>query len=231
MGAHLHGGHLGAGGQGRRQLGLQLIGKCSCVFGGVAMAGPAIHQGAEEGRRPAGLGGQVFDQAGGGGFAVGAGNADQAHRLAGLPPEGRRQAPGPGGQRIGHHQHRIFCGGGPLGGGGGADHRRHGPGGQGLWPEAAPIHPAAGQTNKQAAGLHKARITAHLRYRLVLKVPRGLQSPMAQEGMELLGHGPTTGNWGLSKRLDRRQGKSAPPALSLQPEPQALPRQPGRQAR
>ena len=47
MGAHLHRPDPGAGGHRLGQLGLQPIGEGRGVAGGLAMAGPAVHQGAK----------------------------------------------------------------------------------------------------------------------------------------------------------------------------------------
>ena len=49
MGTHLHRRDPGAGGHRLAQLGLQSIGEGRGVAGGLAMAGPAVYQGAEEG--------------------------------------------------------------------------------------------------------------------------------------------------------------------------------------
>ena len=107
MGTHLHGHQSAAGAEGRRQLGLQLIGEGGGVGGGAAMAWPPVSQGAKQGGGPAGAVGKVFDQVGGGGFAVGAGNPDQGQLGTGLAPKGSGQAPSAFRHRIGHHQHRI----------------------------------------------------------------------------------------------------------------------------
>ena len=53
MGAHLHGTDLGTGLNGLGQLGLEQIGEGRGVLGRHAVAWPAVHQGAKQGRRPA----------------------------------------------------------------------------------------------------------------------------------------------------------------------------------
>ena len=160
MGAHFHRGDAGPGRNGCGQLGLEQIGKGGGVLGRKAVAGPAVHQGAEQGGGLARRGGQMLNQIGGGGFAIGAGDTDQLQLLAGLLPNSGSQGAGPGGQRFGHHQHRIGTCGGIGGGGGGADHRGGGAGCQHLAPEAAAINAAAGQAHEQGSRAKAARITA-----------------------------------------------------------------------
>ena len=97
MGAHLHGGHLGAGLEGFRQLCLQSIRHRCRVRGGEAMARPTVHQCSKQSSRLATRLAEMFDQMGGGGFSIGARDTDQPQACGGLLPERRRQLPGPDG--------------------------------------------------------------------------------------------------------------------------------------
>ena len=107
VGAHLHGPNGRARAYRLGQLGLEQVGKGRGVVGRLAMARPAVHQGAKQGRRPLGRCRQVLNQIGGGGFAIGTGHPDQGHGPARAAPELRRQRPGPLGHRIGHHHHGV----------------------------------------------------------------------------------------------------------------------------
>ena len=126
------------------------------------MARPTVGQGAKQGGGPAGAVGEMFDQMGGGGFAIGAGNADQGQLATGLAPEGGGQAPGAFRHRISHHQHRIPWAGGILGRGPRANYRGTGAGLQGRPPETTAIHPGPRQADEQGARPHPPRITGHI---------------------------------------------------------------------
>ena len=192
MGAHLHGPDPGAGRHRLGQLGLEPIGEGRGVAGGLAMAGPAVDQGAEQGHGAAAGARQVLNQAGGGGLAVGAGNPDQGQVLAGLLPEGRRQLAGPGGHRIGNHNHRIARDRGFGRRRRWTDHRRRGTGGQGLGPEPAAIHGPARQADKQASRRNSARITAHVAHLRIGQAwghgHAGLTEKRMQQGMRQRAH-------------------------------------------
>ena len=87
MGAHFHRCHGATRRLGSRQISLQLIGKRGGVHRRAAMARPAIRQGAHQGGGAAAGQRQVLNQMGGGGFAVGAGDPDQRHLIAGVIPK------------------------------------------------------------------------------------------------------------------------------------------------
>ena len=72
-------------------MGLQLIGKGRGVLRRHAVARPAVDQGAEQGHWVAASAGQVFQQVGRRGLAVGARHPDQGKALTGLLPELRGQ--------------------------------------------------------------------------------------------------------------------------------------------
>ena len=220
MGTHLHRPDLGSRLGGLGQLGLEHIRKGRGVLSGDALARPAVHQSAEQGRRGATTTDQMLDQMGGGGLAVGAGHTDQAQPLAGVLPELSRQQTGPARHGITHHQHGIANGRGPRRRCRRANHHRHSAGRHRLWPEAAAIHHRAGQTHKQGALAHAPGIAAQTLHRTVLKGRRHRQAHLAQQGMEQLGHGPAVNTSGPV--LSRPARKSVP----LQPNRQTVTPQP-----
>ena len=189
MGAHLHRSQPGAGRHRRRQLALQPIGEGRGVLGGDAVARPAVHQGAEQGRRLSGGAGQMLNQIGGGGLAVGAGDADQTQLPARLVPEGGCQFAGRAGQIVRQHQHRICCGRWYLAGSGRTDNGGGRPGLQHLGPVGAAIHRGAAQAEEQITCLNPAGITAEARELRVGQSRRHRQARVMQQQMEQLGHG------------------------------------------
>ena len=189
MRAHLHRPDAGAGLHGLGQLALQHIGKGGGVLSRHALTGPAVHQGAEQGGGLAAAAGEVLNQMGGGGLAVGAGHTDQLQTLAGVLPERRCQQAGPARHRFGHHQHRVAVGRGASLCGATADHRGHGTGLQGLRPEPATIHGGAGQANEQGAVPHPARIAADPAHLGIGQAGGNAQAGLTQQGMQPLGHG------------------------------------------
>ena len=209
---------LGTGLNGLGQLGLEQIGEGRGVLGGHTVAGPAVDQGAEQGRGAAGTVGQMLDQVGGGGFAVGAGDPDQGKASTGLGPERGRQKARPARQGFGTDQHRI-AGTRRLGRRGRrSDHGRHSAGLQRLGPEATPIHLGPRQPHKQGAPAHPPRIAADAAHLPIGQPVRRLQTHVPQDRMEQLGHGTRWLNGAFLSVLARK-------TVLLQPNPQALPRQ------
>ena len=163
----------------------------------------------------------MLNQIGGGGFAVGASDANQGQPATGLGPEGSRQLSGPAGQRLRRNQHRIVWPRRLKGRRGLANHRSYRTGLQGLGPEAAPINLAAGQPHKQSAAPDAAGITADTTQLPVGHAHRQLQTHLLQDWVEQLGHGVVSKTGAFLSVL---AGKT----VLLQPNLQAGSSQPGR---
>ena len=188
MGAHLHGSHLGAAFQGFTKLSLQAIRHRCGVRGGEAVAGPSVHQGSKQSSRPATRLTEVFNQVGGGGFAVGAGHTDQPHTHGGPLPEGRRQLTSPKGHGIWHHENAVSRAGWMLSGSLFTDQNCSSTIRQRLWPEAASINPLSRQADEQAALANAAGITGECRHRCIRQPSRHRQTHSLEQGMERLRH-------------------------------------------
>ena len=161
MGAHFHRSDPTAGISSLRQLGLKPIGKCRGVHRCDAVAGPAVHQGAEQRCGLTGFRGQMFDQVRCRGFSIGAGHTDQPHASARLIPERRCQGTDQGCHRLWHHHHRVKLGWRVRLRSHRADHCCHSAGRHRLPPEPAAVDAFTGKPQKQTAGANGAGITGH----------------------------------------------------------------------
>ena len=203
MGTHLHGRHLGRNRRGSLgELRLQSVGKGRGVGGGDAVARPAVHQRAEQAHGLAALrSGQMLDQMGGGGFAIGAGHTNEmpcAMRGAARTPQPSHR---PMGHRLLDHHHRVITGGWMGCSGFGSDHAAAAPASTPLGPRTASIHPFPGKTEKQVPG-------PTLRESVVIASnPRVHQPSGTASAASLKGHAtpasPSPHEWGLLSRSER----------------------------
>ena len=220
MGTHLHRRQAATGGCGFGKLPLQKIGKGRGVGGRDAVARPAVHQRAEQAHRLAGRSGQMLDQMGGGGFAIGAGHTNQGHAPAGVIPVRRGDLTNPTRHRLLDHHHGVISSWRLRSSGFSSNHGSGGPGLKGLGPEAASIHPFARETEKQSSRADATGIGGDGLQPRVHQPRRHCDACITQQGMQHLRHPISPVLGGVLSRSERR-GQTA-----LQPIQQSLTREP-----
>ena len=220
VGTHFHRRQAAAGGGRLGKLPLQEIGKGRGVGGRDAVARPAVHQRAEQTHRLASRSGQMLDQMGGGGFAIGAGHTNQGHAPAGMVPVRRCNLTDSTRHRILDHHHRVISTWRLCSSSFSSNYGSGGTGLKGLSPKRASIHPFAGKSEKQGSRADAAGIGGDRLQSRIHQPRRHCDACITQKGMQRLRHPISPLLGGVLRRSERR-GQTA-----LQPIQQSLTREP-----